>query len=81
MLRKIFRTGNSLVVSLPKEMLTPLGLTDGANVSVELDHYKGEIIIRRADVQSSYGVDEEFARQVSEFIEEYRPALESLSKK
>jgi hypothetical protein len=27
------------------------------------------------------GVDEDFARQVSEFIAEYRPALNSLAKK
>jgi hypothetical protein len=27
------------------------------------------------------GVDEEFARQVSEFITKYRPALNSLAKK
>jgi hypothetical protein len=26
------------------------------------------------------GVDEEFARQLAEFIDEYRPALESLAK-
>jgi len=32
MQRKIFKTGNSLVVSLPKEVLEPLGISDGADV-------------------------------------------------
>jgi antitoxin component of MazEF toxin-antitoxin module len=44
MQRKIFKTGNSLVVSLPKEMLTALGLADGAEVLVILED--GKIIIR-----------------------------------
>ncbi|MGH2582593.1 MAG: AbrB/MazE/SpoVT family DNA-binding domain-containing protein [Anaerolineales bacterium] len=81
MLRKIFKTGNSLVVSLPREVLEPLGLADGTDVSVELDRENSEIVIRRAGSQIPHGLDEEFARQVKEFIEEYRPALESLTGK
>lgn len=81
MLRKIFKTGNSLVVSLPKEVLEPLGLSDGADVSVELDRSNSEIIIRPARASAVAGIDEEFVRQVNEFIEEYRPALDSLAKK
>jgi hypothetical protein len=37
MLRKIFKTGNSVVVSLPREMLENLGVGDGSEVSVELN--------------------------------------------
>jgi putative addiction module antidote len=81
MLRKIFKTGNSLVVSLPKEVLEPLGISDGADVSVELNRKKSEIIIRPTRSPLVAGVDEEFARQVNDFIEEYRPALEALAKK
>jgi len=32
--RKVFKTGNSHVVSLPKEIPEPLGVTDGSDVSV-----------------------------------------------
>jgi antitoxin MazE len=81
MLRKIFKTGNSLVVSLPKEILEPLGISDGVDVSVELNRANSEIVIRRASDQVVPGVDAGFARQVSEFIEQYRPALEELAKK
>jgi putative addiction module antidote len=81
MLRKIFKTGNSLVVSLPKEVLEPLGISDGADVSVELNRDNSEIVIRPARSSGVAGLDEEFVRQVNEFIKQYRPALESLAKK
>lgn len=79
MLRKIFKTGNSTVVSLPREMLERLGVGDGSDVSVELDLPTKQIIIRPVE-KTIPGVDEEFARQVAEFIEEYRPALEALAR-
>jgi len=82
MLRKVFRTGNSTVVSLPKDVTDPLGVKDGSDVSVELDREHGQIIIRPVVLPiAAAGVDQEFARQVSEFIAEYRPALQSLAKK
>ena len=82
MLRKIFRTGNSSVVSLPKDVTDPLGVQDGSDVSVELDREHRQIIIRPVNVPvAAAGVDEDFARQVSEFIAEYRPALKSLAGK
>jgi antitoxin MazE len=81
MLRKVFRTGNSLVVSLPKDLLEPLGVRDGTDVSVELDRKNHQILIRPAVLPLAGNVNEEFARQVSEFIEEYRPTLEALAHK
>ena len=80
MLRKLFRTGNSLVVSLPKDIIEPLGVSEGTDVSVELDRKNRQIIIRPAEDVTADSIDANFARQLSEFIEEYRPALEALSK-
>jgi len=79
MVCKIFKTGNSTVVSLPEDALDFLGLTEGAEVSVELDRERRRIVITPMDT-ALLGVDETFARQVAEFIEEYRPALEALAK-
>ena len=79
MLRKIFKTGNSTVVSLPRDVLDYLGLAEGSEVSVELDHEKHQIIIAPLE-PGLPGVDETFARQVAEFIAQYRPALEAMSK-
>ena len=79
MLRKIFKTGNSTVVSIPREMLKNLGIEDGSEVSVELDTKTHQIIIRPAE-RTIAGVDEIFARQLADFIDEYRPALEALAR-
>ena len=80
MLRKVFRTGNSVVVSLPKDALDYLGLAEGAEVSVDLDRDRRQIVITPQETSlAKAGVDETFARQVSEFIAQYRPALEALA--
>ena len=79
MMRKIFRTGNSMVVSLPKEMLVALKLAEGEEVSVELDAEAGRIVIASAPADAE-GVDAAFAAQVADFIEQYRPALEALAR-
>jgi antitoxin MazE len=79
--RKVFKTGNSLVVSLPKDILEPLGMGDGTDVSVELDQQNHQILIRPAELPLAGDLSEEFAYQVSDFIEQYRPALEALAHK
>ena len=84
-MRKVFKTGNSLVVALPKEMLERLHVVEGNEVSVELDVERGYIVIAPvapvAPVAPAVGgVDVEFARQVADFIESYRPALEELAR-
>ncbi len=79
MSRKIFKTGNSAVVSLPKDMLEALRIQDGSRVDVLLDQPNRQIIIRPADPLVIAGVDADFARQVSDFIAAYRPALEELA--
>jgi len=79
MARKIFRAGNSLVVSLPKDAIELLGVGEGSEVHIELDRDEKRVIILPSNARLE-GIDEKFARQVSEFIEEYRPALEALAK-
>ena len=80
MLRKIFRTGNSIVVSIPKDILDELKLSEGEDVSVELDSKQRQIIISPVEKPLAVGVDEGFAKQMDEFIEKYRSALEALAK-
>ena len=46
MLRKVFRTGNSVVVSLPRDALELLGIGEGSEVSVDLDRENRQILIR-----------------------------------
>ena len=81
MLRKIFKTGNSVVVSLPKNAIEYLNMAEGTEVNVELDREKRQIVITPAKPPLAIaGIDPEFAHQVAEFIEQYRPALEELAK-
>jgi antitoxin MazE len=81
MLRKVFKTGNSVVISLPREALEFLGIQEGQDVVVDLDRENRQIVISPAEAPLAMaGVDEDFARQVSEFIEAYRPALKALAK-
>jgi putative addiction module antidote len=80
MLRKVFKTGNSMVVSIPKDSLDFLGLAEGSEVSVELDRERRQVIIAPVDTTLP-GVDETFAQQVAEFIEQYRPALDALARR
>jgi putative addiction module antidote len=81
MLRKIFKTGNSVVVSLPKDAIEYLQIDEGAEVFVELDREKRRIVVTPAESpEAMEGVDPEFAQQVADFIEQYRPALQELAK-
>ena len=81
MVRKIFKTGNSIVVSLPKSALEQLGIEEGTDVQVELDQENRQIVIRPVELPIAGIIDDEFARQVANFIEKYRPALEALARK
>lgn len=80
MLRKVFKTGNSVVISLPKDALDLLGITEGSDVSLDLDREKRRIVISSAEESlAEVGLDDEFSQQVAEFIDQYRPALEALA--
>jgi putative addiction module antidote len=79
MVRKIFKTGNSLVISLPKEFTESLGLGEGSEVNVAVLQAEGRIIIEPVSPQLA-GIDVIFAQQLNDFIEQYRTALEALAK-
>jgi putative addiction module antidote len=81
MLRKVFRTGNSVVISLPREALEYLNIQEGTEIEVDLDRENRQVILKPVEVSlATSGVDEKFALQVAEFIEQYRPALQELAK-
>ncbi len=81
MLRKVFRTGNSVVISLPREALEYLDIREGAEIEINLDRENRQVTLKPVEMPLAIpGVDETFAHQVAEFIEQYRPALEKLAK-
>ena len=62
MKRQLFKTGNSIVLSLPKEILQELGIKDGESVNLELDKKRRRVIITPEKPIAKVGVNEEFAR-------------------
>ena len=46
MLRKVFRTGNSLVISLPREALEYLYVYKGVKVEMNLDRENRQVILK-----------------------------------
>ena len=79
MVTKLQRTEQGVMVLLPEDVLEKLGLDAEAEVSITARPEQGQIIIALAN-ELLPGIDEEFARQVSDFIQQYRPALEALAK-
>jgi putative addiction module antidote len=79
MIRRIFKTGNSLVISLPQEFLESLGLGEGSEVNITVLPAEGCIIIEPVSPHLA-GIHIAFAQQLNDFIEQYRPALEALAK-
>ena len=79
MVSKILKTEQGLAVLIPPETLEQLGLALDADVNVTLNQELNQIVITPASL-SLPGIDETFVQQVSEFIEQYRPALEALAK-
>jgi len=78
--RKVFRSGNSLVVSLPPDILDRLHLADGSEVSIVLADSEDAMLLMPVR-ESLAGISPEYAARVESFIETYRPALESLSQR
>ena len=77
MARKIFRTGNSAVVSLPADALEAVGLALGDEVTVIADPEHNRIIITPSALP---GVRPDLLDRVDRFIADYRPALETLAR-
>jgi antitoxin MazE len=81
MLRKVFRTGNSVVISLPRDALEYLDIREGTEIEINIDRENHQLIIKPVKKPLEItSIDEKFASQVAEFIEQYRPALEELAK-
>lgn len=78
MIRSVFKSGNSLVVALPGQLLEELHLKEGSEVDIAMSDDGGSIEISPVDKAA---ISPDFARKVDEFIEMYRPALESLSQR
>lgn len=78
-IRKIYRAGNSLVFSIPKEYLETLRLREGGNLAVYCDMATRSIVARPVDVEQ-VTIDPAFAARVEGFIDRYERALRELAR-
>jgi virulence-associated protein VagC len=81
--RKLFRTGNSLTVTIPPDAAAELGLRAGVSVEVAIDREHAGLLIRPIPTASpdESPVSPEFAEWVDGFIDRYGDALRALAKR
>jgi antitoxin MazE len=60
MIRRLFRSGHSVVLSLPREILDELGIKVGDKIELKLDRSIRRVILTPANPAVA-GVDEKFA--------------------
>lgn len=76
----MFRAGNSLVVSLPRDMVAGLGLEEGAPVAVEFDQDRHRLTIQPVEIGGGRGGGAGYARMVEDFIDKYEDVLKELAR-
>lgn len=81
LIQKLYKTGNSIAVTIPKEYLNELSLDENSEVIVEQE--AGNIIISpKSDAKkTTSSITPEFLGWLKSFNKEYGPALKELAKK
>ncbi|MCL4517258.1 MAG: AbrB/MazE/SpoVT family DNA-binding domain-containing protein [Firmicutes bacterium] len=79
-IRKVFRAGNSHVISLPPEVLAELGLKEGSQLVVEFNKGQKSVTLRPLIEAKAEVISTEYAALVEEFINEYEDVLKKLAK-
>ena len=77
--RKLFKAGNSVVVSIPADMLKALGVNDGSHMSMEINREKRELILKPVVTKKS-NMSVDFVRLVDKLFVDYDYQLRRLAK-
>ncbi len=75
-MRKVFKNGNSLAVTVPKAYAHQLSIRDGSQVEWKQTS-KGLVLILQK--KAKVGIDQKFAQMVDEFINDHEDVLQELS--
>jgi antitoxin component of MazEF toxin-antitoxin module len=78
MIRKLFRTGNTLAVGVPQTMADSLGLIASDYVEVEVDATAGALLVWPRAARARLGLSSDYVRTVAEFLRDYADALAAL---
>lgn len=82
--QKLYRNGNSVAVTIPKEYLEELNLNENSEVIVEHDPDAKSIIIsgkNKKKLVSDSSITPDFLNWLKSFNKEYGPALKELAKR
>lgn len=79
LIQKLYRNGNSVAVTIPKEYLKALNLRDGSLVVVKR-HDQAMMIVPKAKLLAQ-DVDSKFMKMVDEFISDHQDVLQKLATK
>lgn len=75
--RKVTKIGNSIGITLPPDLLSQIGLSQGDDVQIEVKD--GKIIIRKKEqLHFPDGVDADFMELLNEVIKEHDKAFRGL---
>ncbi len=77
--RKIFKAGNSCVVSLPLDMLKSLGLREGSHVAIEINRERREFVLKPVVVKKA-NMSLDFVRLVDKLLLDYEYVLRRMAK-
>ena len=79
LVQRVYKNGNSVAVTIPKELKEDLNLKPGSSVVVERKE-NGVLITPHAKKLAS-DVNSEFAKMVDEFINDHEDVLKKLAHK
>lgn len=77
--RKLFKAGNSVVVSIPGDIMKVLGLSDGSHVSMEVNREKRELVLKPVITKKS-NLSVDFIRIVDKLFVDYDYQLRRLGR-
>lgn len=77
--QKLYRNGNSVAVTIPKEYLDDLNLKEGNIVVVKTEGKS--VVITPKEERLSRDVNAKFAKMVNDFVNDHRDVLEELAKR
>lgn len=76
--QKLYRNGNSVAITIPKQLLEELNLKEGSEVEIAK---KGNDLIVKQKQNLASDVDAKFMKMVEEFAEEHDDVLKELAKR
>lgn len=79
LVQKLYKNGNSVAVTIPKEILKELNLSDGSEVVVKK---RGkELIVAPHQKTAAPGVNVKFMKMVDNFVKTHEDVLQELARK